>query len=53
MCMWFCKQSKKITYGIEDQLVELSWKKDAQWILLDWAFVVDRFGTCATDQHFI
>ena len=43
MCV--CKQSEKITYGKGDQL-ELSWKKDTQWILFVWAFDVDRFGMC-------
>ena len=45
MCV--CKQSEKITYGKEDQLVELSWKKVTQWILFDWAF--DDLE-CASDQ---
>ena len=38
MCV--CKQSEKITYGKEDQLVELSWKKDTQWILFDWLLMI-------------
>ena len=53
VCDCVCKQREKITYGKEDKLVELSWKKDTQWILFDWGFVVDRFGICATDQHFV
>ena len=50
MCV--CKQSEKITYGKEDQLVELNWKKiHSGFCLIELFMSIDL--ECASDQHFV